>query len=74
MKKIKELKLLAKDLPPLKLPLKNGYLIVEIDGCEKASEAIFQNRPHEYSSKIEEEICRYNSGAFKEKGLTSSTE
>ena len=33
---------------------------------------VLKTGPHKYSNKIEEQICRYSSGQFKEKGLISS--
>ena len=31
-----------------------------------------KNKPNKYSPKNEEQICRYNSGQYRERGLTSS--
>ena len=32
---------------------------------------VLKAKPHKYSSKIEKQICRYSSGQYREKGLTS---
>ena len=69
---IEKIKKVVKALHDLKLPLDTDYLIIESDGCEKGWGAVLKTRPHKYSNKIEEQISRYSSGQFKEKGLTSS--
>ncbi|KAK8938569.1 hypothetical protein KSP39_PZI011139 [Platanthera zijinensis] len=71
-KQIEKIKEIVKSLPDLRLPLDNEYLIVEIDGCETGWGAILKCKPHKYTGKNEEQICRYNSGNFKEKGPASS--
>ena len=47
-------------------------MIVESDGCEVSWGAILKSKPNKYASKSEEQICRYNSGQYRERGLTSS--
>ena len=69
---IEKIKEVVKTIQDLKLPLDTDYLIIESDGCAKGWGAVLKTRPHKYSSKIEEQISRYSSGWFKEKGLTSS--
>ena len=69
---IEKIKKVVKTLHDLKLPLDTDYLIIESDGCEKGWGAVLKTRPHKYSNKIEEQISRYSSGQFKEKGLTPS--
>ena len=54
------------------MPFDTNYLIIESDGYEKGWGVVLKARPHKYSNKAEEHICRYSSGQFKEKGLTSS--
>ena len=54
------------------MPLDTDYLTIECDGCEEWWGAILKSKPNKYSSKIEEQICRYNSGQYRERGLTSS--
>ena len=56
----------------LKLPLDSDDLIIESDGCELRWGAILKTKPHKYSNKSKEQICRYSSRQYKEKGLTSS--
>lgn len=63
---------LVKEIPDLKLPLENDYLIIETNGCELGWGAVLKRKPNKYSSRVEEEICRYSSGQFNEIGLTSS--
>lgn len=63
---------MVKNLLDLKLPLESDYLIIESDGCELGWGGVLKNKPHKYSPKIEEQICRYSSGKYKEKNLTSS--
>ena len=47
-------------------------MIVESDGCELGSGAVLKTKPNKYSPKIKEQICRYSSGQYREKGVTSS--
>ena len=69
---IRKIKEVVKTLQDPKLPLDTNHLIIECDGCEKRLGAVLKARPHKYSNKAEEHICRYSSGQYKEKGLTSS--
>ena len=48
------------------------YLIIKSDGCELGWGAVFKTKLHKYASKLEEQICRYSRGQYKEKALTSS--
>ena len=34
--------------------------------------AVLKTKPHKYWSKVEEQICKYSTEQYKEKGLTSS--
>ena len=72
LKQIRKIKELVKILPDLRLPLDSDYLIVETDGCENGWGAVLKRKPHKYSPRNEEEVCRYSSGLFREKGLNSS--
>ena len=47
-------------------------MIAKFDGCELGWGALLKTKPNKYSPKIEEQICRYSSGHYREKGLTSS--
>ena len=47
------------------------YLIIESDGCELGWGAVLKTKPRKYWSKVEEQICRYSSEQYREKGLTS---
>ena len=71
-KQIENVKQAVASLPDLKLPLDTDYLIVECDGCEEGWGVILKSKPSKYSPKNEEQICRYNSGQYKEKRLNSS--
>ena len=54
------------------MPLDTYYLIIESDECELGWGAVLKTKSHKYFNKIEEQICRYSSRQYKEKGLTSS--
>ena len=56
----------------MKLLLHKDYLIIDSDGCELGWDAVLKTKPNKYSVKIVEQICRYSSGQYKEKSLTSS--
>ena len=71
-KQKKEIKEAVKNLQYLKLPLDTDYLIIKSDGCELEWGAVLKSKLHKYSSKVEEQICRYSSGQYQKKGLTSS--
>ena len=72
IKLVKTLKELITKLPPLELPLINYYLIIEIYGCSLGWRAVLLAKPHKYSAKNTEKICRYSSGKYKKKGNISS--
>ena len=72
IKLVKSLKEIVTKLPPLDLPLINDYLIIETDGCSLGWGAVLLAKPHKYSAKNTEKICRYSSGKYKEKGNISS--
>ena len=72
IKLIKTVKELVTKLPPLELPLIDDYLIVETDECSLGWGAVLLAKPHKYSTKNIEKICRYSSGKYKEKGKISS--
>ena len=59
----------CKTLPELNLPLDTDYLIIETDGSSDGWGAILYKKPNKYSEKKTEEIARYASGKYKEKGL-----
>ena len=69
---IEKIKQVVKKLQDLKLPFDTDYIIVESDGCESGWGTVLKRKSHKYSSKSEEHICRYSSGQYKEKWLTSS--
>ena len=69
---VKSLKEIVTKLPPLDLPLINDYLIIETHGCSLGWGAVLLAKPHKYSAKNTEKICRYSSGKYKEKGNISS--
>ena len=71
-KQIIKVKQAVTNLPDLKLPLDTDYLIIECDGCEEGWGAILKSKPNKYSPKTEEQICRYGSGQYRERRLTSS--
>jgi hypothetical protein len=47
-------------------------LIIETDEYDTRWGIILQSKPHKYSNKIEEQICRYSSGKYREKGNINS--
>ena len=71
-KQIENVKQAVTNLPDLKLPLHIDYLIIEFNGCEEEWGAILKSKLGKYSPKNEEQICRYSSGQYREKVLTSS--
>ncbi|GAB4853308.1 hypothetical protein Ancab_040598 [Ancistrocladus abbreviatus] len=73
-KLIQQVKHLVTTLPKLKLPLDTDYLIIETDGSSEGWGAILKSKPHKYANKNTEQLCRYNSGKFQEKGKISTIE
>ena len=71
-KQTEKVKQTVKYLPFLKLPLDKNYLIAEFDACELGWGAVLKTKPNKYSPKSEEQICRYSSGQYRERGITSS--
>ena len=71
-KQIEKVKQTVTSLPDLKLPLDTNYIIVESDECEAGWGAILKSKPNKYAPKGEEQICRYNSGQYRKRELTSS--
>ena len=72
IKLVKSLKEIVTKLPPLDLPLINDYLIIEADRCSLGWGAVLLAKPHKYSAKNTEKICRYSNGKYKEKGNISN--
>jgi len=71
-KQIEKIKEAIIEIPEMRLPLDSDYLIIETDGCELGWGAVLKRKPNKYSSKKEEELCRYSSGKYKEKGILNS--
>lgn len=59
-------------MPELELPQETDYLIVETDGCNAGWGAVLYKKEHKYKDKKNEQVCRYASGKYKEKGNISS--
>ena len=72
IKLVQEIKREISRLTDLKLPLDTDYLIIEYDGSNLGWGAILLAKPNKYSRKEEEQICRYASEKYKEKGNISS--
>ena len=47
--------------------LMNAYLIIETDGCSLGWGAVLLAKPHKYSAKTTEKLCRYSSGNTKKR-------
>ena len=47
-------------------------MIVKSDSCEVGWGAVLKTKPNKYAQKNEEQICRFSSGQYREKRLTSS--
>ena len=47
-------------------------MIIETDGYSLGCGGVLLAKPHKYSAKNTEKICRYSSGKYKEKGNISS--
>ena len=73
-KQVEKVKQAVTSLPDLKLPLYTDYMIVESDGYEIGWGAILKSEPNKYAPKSEEQICRYNNGQYRDRGLTSSVD
>ena len=71
-KQIENVKLAVKNLPYLKLPLDKNYLIVETDACQLGWGAVLIAKANKYSTRTNEQVCRYSSRQYIERGLTSS--
>ena len=71
-RQIVKVKQAVASLPDLKVPLDTDYLIVECDGCEEGWGPTLKAKPNKYSPKTEEQIYRYSSGQYQEKGLNYS--
>lgn len=72
IKLVKIIKEKVKDLKPLELPLDDHYFIIETDASEIGWGAILKQKPHKYSPKTEEKICRYASGKYKLKTINNT--
>jgi ribonuclease HI len=72
IKLVRNIKERVKDLKPLELPLDDNYFIIETDASELGWGAILKQKPHKYSSKLEEKICRYASGKYKLKAINNT--
>ena len=72
IKLVQRLKKRVMNLPEMSLPLDSDYLIVQTDGSEHGWGGILLKRPSKYSSIHEEQLCRYASGTYKEKGRLTS--
>jgi len=72
IKLVQQIKEKVKNIPELSIPLETDYLIIETDGSFQGWGAVLKARPNKYSDKIEEKICAYQSGKYKEKGNMSS--
>ena len=68
IKLVQKIKELAQNLQPLTLPLSTDYLIVETDGSSHGWGGILLKKTNKLDPKSSEQICRYASGTFKEKG------
>nr|QVX19934.1 ORF3 polyprotein [Spiraea yellow leafspot virus] len=63
-KLVKQVKQLVSNLPDLKLPSTDAYIIIECDGCMEGWGGICKWRPKKGDSAAAEEICGYASGKF----------
>ena len=54
IKLVRTIKEKVKDLKPLELPLDDNYFIIETDASKLGWGAILKQKPHKYSSKLEE--------------------
>lgn len=64
---IQKIKTMVDHLPKFQLPLDSDYLIIQTDGCEAGWGATLLRKKHKYA--LEEYLCRYASGNFKEKNI-----
>ena len=72
IKLVRTIKEKVKDLKPLELPLDDNYFIIETDASKLGWGAILKQKPHKYSPKLEEQICRYTSGKYKLKAINNT--
>lgn len=72
IKLVKLLKQMVQDLPEMAIPLETDYLVIQTDGCETGRGEILLKKPLKYSSSSTEQVCRYASGKYKEKGNLTS--
>ncbi len=72
IKLVQQIKEKVKNIPELSISLETDYLILETDGSFQGWGAVLKARPNKYSDKIEEKICAYQSGKYKEKGNMSN--
>ena len=72
IKLVQTIKTIVSKLPELALLKVTDFLIIEIDSCNLGWGAVLYIKPYEYAEKITEEISRYASDKYKEKGNISS--
>ncbi|RCV33205.1 hypothetical protein SETIT_7G064300v2 [Setaria italica] len=72
IKLVRIIKEKVKELKPLDLPLDDYYFIIETNASEIGWGAILKQKPHKYSPKTEEKICRYASGKYKLKAINNT--
>jgi hypothetical protein len=72
IKLVKIIKDKVKYLKPLELPLDDHYCIIETDASKEGWGAILMQKSNKYSSKSEEQICRYASGSYKLKTVNNT--
>uniref|UniRef100_A0A8F8XBN9 RNA-directed DNA polymerase n=1 Tax=Rubus yellow net virus TaxID=198310 RepID=A0A8F8XBN9_9VIRU len=61
---VKRIKGLVQNLPDLKLPTEEAYMIIETDGCMEGWGGVCKWKPMKADSASKEEICAYASGKF----------
>ncbi|GJV85573.1 putative reverse transcriptase domain-containing protein [Tanacetum coccineum] len=61
---IRKIKEQGQNLPDLKIPLENAYIILEIDGCMEGWGGIVKWKKSKGDPRSQEKICAYASGKF----------
>nr|GFA12154.1 putative polyprotein [Tanacetum cinerariifolium] len=71
---VKKIKEQVQNLPDLKIPLENSYIILETDGCMEGRGGIVKWKKNKGDPKSSERICTYASGKFSTTQSTNDAE
>ncbi|ACV74337.1 putative polyprotein [Pelargonium vein banding virus] len=61
---IRQIKALVQNLPDLKIPPADSYIVLETDGCMEGWGGVCKWKPNKHSPKSQEKVAAYASGKF----------